>query len=202
MKKQLTWILFLLSSIISLPLCSQDPDGWESRQTAYQAPNVVIKAIGLKEGMKVGEIGAGQGRYSVILAKRVGDKGHIYANDIDEESLNYLNIRCERDQISNITTILGKTKDPMLPANSLDMIFIVNSYHHFSHPVEVLKNAYPALKQGATLAIIEGVPGRYGRNSGHATPKEKLIQEVENAGYSFVRVAAELERDDIYIFRK
>lgn len=202
MKKQLFWILFLLSLIISFPLCSQDPDAWEARQTAFQPPEKVIEAIGLTEGMIVGEIGAGQGRYSVILAEKVGDKGHIYANDIDQEALDYLDLRCRRDNISNISTLRGKMKDPMLPANTLDMIFIVNSYHHFTYPVDVLKNAYPALKKGATLAIIEGVPGRYGRMSSHATPSETLIKQVEEAGYTFFKVAAELQRDNIYIFRK
>jgi len=152
--------------------------------------------------MIVGEIGAGRGRYSVLLAEKVGAKGLVYANDIDQEALDYLNRRCRRDNISNIKTLRGKIKDPMLPANTLDMIFIVNSYHHFTHPVDVLKNAYPALKHGATLAIIEGVPGRYGRMSGHATPKDTLIKQVEDAGYTFVKVAAELQRDNIYLFRK
>ena len=202
MKKQLACFLFLLSLIFSLPLYSQDPDAWESRQTSYQPPETVIKAIGLKEGMIVGEIGAGRGRYSVILAEKVGEEGHVFANDIDQDDLEYLNIRCKRDEISNITTIRGKLKDPLLPRNTLDMIFIVNSYHHFSHPVELLKNAYPALKKGAILAIVEGVPGRYGRMSSHATPRETLIEEVEEAGYRFVKVAAELQRDDIYIFKK
>ncbi|MCK5704143.1 MAG: hypothetical protein KAI29_23480, partial [Cyclobacteriaceae bacterium] len=84
----------------------------------------------------------------------------------------------------------------------LDMIFIVNSYHHFSSPVELLQNAKPALKASGTLVIIEGVPGRYGRNSTHATPREDLLSQVKEAGYIFDGVAAELQRDDIYIFRK
>ncbi len=82
------------------------------------------------------------------------------------------------------------------------MIFIVNSYHHFSSPVALLQNTLPALKPSGTLVIIEGVPERYGRGSTHATPKEDLISQAKEAGYSFDRVAAELQRDDIYIFRK
>ncbi len=196
-------ITFLcLSFIFTLRLFSQDPDAWEANQTSYQPPEIVLQAIDIKEGMVVGEIGAGRGRYSVILADAVGKKGLIYANDIDKEDLDYLDLRCERDGITNITTIRGKELDPLLPENELDMIFIVNSYHHFSKPVELLQNAHPALKATGTLVIIEGVPERYGRGSGHATPKEDLISQVKEAGYSFDRVAAELQRDDIYIFRK
>jgi ubiquinone/menaquinone biosynthesis C-methylase UbiE len=198
----LTIIVLCLSFIFTPQLFSQDPDAWEVNQTSYQPPDVVLEAIDLKEGMIVGEIGAGRGRYSVILAEAVGKNGHIYANDIDKESLDYLETRCKRDDIGNITIIRGKELDPLFPDNKLDMIFIVNSYHHFSKPVELLQNAQPALKATGTLAIIEGVPGRYGRSSSHATSREDLISQVEEAGYSFDRVAAELTRDNIYIFNK
>jgi len=191
-----------LAFIFTLQLFPQDPDAWEANQTSYQPPDIVLKAIDIKEGMTVGEIGAGRGRYSVILAEAVGKTGLIYANDIDREDLDYLDLRCERDGIANITTIRGKELDPLLPDNKLDMIFIVNSYHHFSKPVELLQNAAPALKASGALVIIEGVPGRYGRGSTHATPKEDLISQVKKAGYSFEHVAAELQRDDIYIFKK
>ena len=191
-----------LCFIFTMQLFSQDPDAWEENQTSYQPPDVVLEAIDLEKGMIVGEIGAGRGRYSVILAEAVGKNGHIYANDIDKESLDYLDSRCKRDDIHNITTVRGKELDPLLPDNKLDMIFIVNSYHHFSKPVELLRSAQPALKKSGTLAIIEGVPGRYGRSSSHATSREDLISQVEEAGYSFDHVAAELTRDNIYIFKK
>lgn len=190
--------LFLLLS----PLVAQDPDAWEEYQTSLQPPEIVIPAIGLKAGMIVGEIGAGRGRYSVILAKQVGETGHIYANDINKEDLEYLDFRCERDKIDNISSILGKEKDPILPENKLDMIFIVNTYHHISHPVDVLKNAYPALKPTGTLVIIDGVPGKYGGNSSHTTPTKELISQAKEAGFKFEQVAAELKRDNIYIFSR
>ena len=197
-----TITVLCLSFIFTNQLLSQDPDGWEVRQTSYQPPEVVLEAIELKQGMVVGEIGAGRGRYSVILANHVGETGHIYANDIDKGSLEYLDFRCERDKITNITTILGKENDPLLPENKLDMIFIVNTYHHISHPVTVLKNAHPALKQTGTLVIIDGVPGKYGGDSSHTTPQDELISQAKEAGFSFDRLAAELERDNIYIFNK
>ena len=151
--------------------------------------------------MVVGEIGAGRGRYTVILAKAVGDKGHIYANDIDTGDLEYLERRCSRDHISNTSIIQGEMNDPKLPENKLDMIFMVNVYHHLSNPVWLLENALPALKDGGTLVIIEGVPGRNGGSTTHATNQDVLVSQVEEAGYTFDRVAAELERSNIYIFR-
>jgi ubiquinone/menaquinone biosynthesis C-methylase UbiE len=139
--------LLLLSAIAIHPafLRAQETYGWEAQQTRYQPPDEVIPAIGLKKGMQVGEIGAGRGRYTVILAEYVGDKGHIYANDIDEPALES---RCRRDGIGNISIIRGEEKDPLLPENRLDMIFTVNCYHHFSDPVALLKNARPAGGRG------------------------------------------------------
>ncbi len=95
----LTISVLCLTLIFTNQLFSQDPDGWEVRQTSYQPPEVVLEAIELKQGMVVGEIGAGKGRYSVILANHVGEPEHIYANDIDKESLEYLDFRCKRDNI-------------------------------------------------------------------------------------------------------
>ena len=195
-------VILCISFLFLSPVRSQDPDAWEEYQTKLQPPEIVIPAIDLKEGMVVGEIGAGRGRYSVMLAKHVGEKGHIFANDIDKESIEYLDLRCKRDKIDNITTILGKERDPLLPEDKMDMIFIVNTYHHITHPVEVLKKARPALKSAGTLVIIDGVPGKYGGSSSHTTPKEELISQVKEAGFRFVKVAAELERDNIYIFKK
>ena len=197
-----TITVLCLSFIFTNQLLSQDPDGWEVRQTGYQPPEIVLEAIELREGMVIGEIGAGRGRYSVILAEAVGKEGHIYANDIDKESLDYLDVRCKRDRITNITIIRGEERDPLLPENKLDMIFIVNTYHHISHPVQVLKKAHPALKPTGTLVIIDGVPGKYGGDSSHTTPQDELISQAKEAGFSFDRVAAELERDNIYIFKK
>ncbi|MCK4989602.1 MAG: hypothetical protein KAS29_03915, partial [Bacteroidales bacterium] len=113
--KRYTSIIFsllCLSFIFTPRLFSQDPDAWEANQTSYQPPETVLEAIDLKEGMTVGEIGAGRGRYSVILAEAVGKNGLIYANDIDKEDLDYLDLRCERDGITNVTIIRGKELDP------------------------------------------------------------------------------------------
>jgi len=95
----ITFIVLCLSLIFAAQLFSQDHDAWEANQTSYQPPEVVLKAIDLEKGMVIGEIGAGRGRYSVMLAEEVGKNGLIYANDIDKEDLDYLDFRCERDDI-------------------------------------------------------------------------------------------------------
>jgi ubiquinone/menaquinone biosynthesis C-methylase UbiE len=147
MKKIIITVCFIALSFGYISTSQTDPDAWEVYHNNLQPPKKVMDAINLKAGMIVGEIGAGKGRYAVILAKRVGKKGHVYANDINQEDLDYLKFRCKRDKISNLAIILGKETDPLFPESKLDMVFIVNTYHHISDPVELLRNAKPALKK-------------------------------------------------------
>jgi len=194
--------LIFLSVCLAIPGQAQDPDGWEAYQNRLQPPERVLEVIGIREGMVIGEIGAGRGRYTVFLAEAVGEKGHVFANDIDRNDLDYLEQRCKRDNIPNISIIMGEEYNPLLPDNELDMIFMVNVYHHLSDPVQILQNALPSLKAGGALVIIEGVPGKNGGSTSHATKQEIVVAQMSEAGYSFEKVAAELERSNIYIFGK
>ena len=126
----------------------------EARFNRLQPPDHVMDAIGVSPGMVVAEIGAGRGRYTVQLAVRAGEKGKVYAEDIDIAALNYLESRCRRWGLRNVETILGDVKDPKLPATSLDLVFIISSCHHFDDPVALLQNARPALKPDVKLAIV------------------------------------------------
>lgn len=179
----------------------KDPDSWEDYQNWRQPPEKVMKAIGIRPGMVIGEIGAGRGRYAVRLAARVGKTGKIYANDILKSKLDYLEFRCKRDNISNITTILGELTDSRFPKGDLDMIFIINTYHHIDNQVALLKNAVPALKPGGTLVIVECDPKKGPNMGSHSTPKDVLIKEVSTAGLELVRIETVLSQDNIYIFR-
>jgi len=113
----------------------QDPDAWEARHNRMQPPDKVMDAIGVKGGMVVGEVGAGRGRYAVHMARRVGPSGKVYANDIDRNALRYLEHRCERDDIPNIITVLGDVTDPKLPEGELDLVYIINTYHHLDDKI-------------------------------------------------------------------
>jgi ubiquinone/menaquinone biosynthesis C-methylase UbiE len=174
----------------------------EARLNRLQPPEKVLDVIGVRPGMAVAEIGAGRGRYAVQLAARVGGSGRVYAEDIDAAALEHLRQRCRRWGLENVEIVLGDVADPKLPAGQLDLIWIVSSYHHFDDPVALLRRARPALKAGGTLAIGEWItvnePGRQGVTS------EKIIQQVESAGYVLVRVDPFLKRNNflIHIFRR
>jgi ubiquinone/menaquinone biosynthesis C-methylase UbiE len=176
-------------------------DQWEERHNKAQPADKVMDAIGVVPGMAVAEIGAGRGRYAVQMAARVGKNGRVYANDISEGDLAYLRERCERDGIDNIETILGEVTDPLLPEGTLDLVYVINSYHHFEDPVALLRNVVPCLKPGGRLVIIEHDRDKYGEQAGtHCKPQNELIDEAYRGGFYLVGIETFLEKDNINIF--
>jgi len=170
----------------------------EARLNKLQPPGQVMDIIGAAAGMTIAEIGAGQGRYVVHLADRVGPEGKIYAEDIDADALRHLAERCRRVGFTNVETVLGDPNDPKLPAGKLDLIFVISSYHHFGDPVALMSRARPALKPAGRLAIAEWVPPKEGRGEG--TSPEKMRSQMEEAGFVLERIDTSLEANDLYIY--
>jgi ubiquinone/menaquinone biosynthesis C-methylase UbiE len=195
------FILLCLAGVAPAGERSFEFEAWEQRINARQPPEAVMKAIGLEPGMVVGEIGAGGGRMTVRLADRVGPGGKVYANDIDEEALEKLARRCEKEGLANVEIIVGKVMDPLLPAGTLDMVFMINVFHHAEDPVALVRNAIPALKPGGTLAIVECDPDKTGWDDHGCTGLEEMPPQLERAGYEMVRVETFLEQDNIFIAR-
>lgn len=170
----------------------------EARLNGLQPPDLVMDAIGLEPGMGVAEIGAGRGRYVVHLAVRVGEKGKVYAEDIDAPSLKHLESRCRNGGLRNVQTILGEVMDPKLPAGTLDRIFVISSYHHFEDPITLMRNARPALKPDGILAIAEWLPK--GEDTDETTTPEEMEAQMRAAGYTLERIDKQLEANRIYIY--
>ena len=118
-------------------------------------PALLHKALGLKPGDVVADIGAGSGYHTFRLAKTVGEKGKVYAVDIQQEMLDLINKKAKRTKRPNIETVLGAETDPKLPANSCDLILLVDVYHEFSEPYEMTVAMVKALKPGGRLAFVE-----------------------------------------------
>lgn len=176
-------------------------NAYEVRLNSLQPPGQVMDAIGVKPGMVVAEIGAGQGRYAVQLAVRVGANGKVYAEDIDAEALRYCEGRCRRWGLDQVQTIVGDVADPKLPAGELDLVFVISSYGHFSDPVTLMRKARSALKPDGVLAIVEWLP-RDGRDTGKGSPQQ-VEAELKAAGFRLERTDPLLKanRMMIYIFR-
>jgi SAM-dependent methyltransferase len=167
-----------------------------------QPPDKIMAAIGVKAGMVIGEVGAGQGRFTVYLARKVGESGKIYANDINESSLEHLRNRCKRLGFNNVEIIHGEVEDPLFPKDSLDMVFMILTYHHLAEPVALLKNLIPSLRLGATVVVVDPDPEKdKDRGGRESTSEEKIRKEAGEAGFELVRIETFLEKDNIFILR-
>jgi ubiquinone/menaquinone biosynthesis C-methylase UbiE len=193
-KNKIITVLILI--IISSVLTAESRDEW-------QQPEKIMDVIGVKPGMVIGEPGAGGGYFTFKLAKRIGPKGRIYANDISKKSLKKIEEKCKEERIENIITILGQTEDPLLPKKQMDMVIMVYVFHDLSSPVPFLNNLKKSLKPGATMVFVERDPEKTTSNyeKNHFYKREKIIRLTGEAGFKLVRIETFLKYDNIYIFR-
>jgi predicted methyltransferase len=139
----------------------------------------VMDLLNLKPGSTVADIGAGGGWFSVRAARRVAPTGRVIAEEINPKAIAYIQQRAQREQISNIVTLLGTPDDPKLAPNSLDAALMLKVYHEIAHPSLVLKNLRAALKPGARFGIID----RNGSGADHGLNEPIVRAEVERAGF-------------------
>ncbi|MEP6923286.1 MAG: methyltransferase domain-containing protein, partial [Pyrinomonadaceae bacterium] len=144
--------------------------------------NRVMDILGIKQASSVADIGAGSGWFSVRAARRVGAKGIIYADEINQEYLNYINDRAKKEHLSNIKTVLGKEDDPNLPENSIDAVLILKTYHEIQQPIQLLKNLQKSLRSNARIGIID----RNGKGDDHGLDQEIIVKEAAQAGFKLV----------------
>jgi len=188
-------LLFCLMATMGLAQSSNP-----SRDKIEQ-PEKVMEAVGVKPGMVVGEIGAGQGYFTFWLAKGVGAGGKVYANDIDSSALAAIERRRENEKVDNVETILGTVDEPLLPAGALDMVFIINAFHDLARPVELLANLLPALKPGATVVIMDRDPARFSDTHRHFLPREQVEEIVGRSVFEMDRVETFLRDHNLYILK-
>lgn len=115
----------------------------------------VMDMAGIKPGMTVADIGAGEGYYTVRLAERVGSQGRVLAQDIDRDVLDRLGSRVERERLDNVSIKLGDGDDPRLPHRSFDRIFLVHMYHEVREPYAFLWRLWPALREGGQVIVVD-----------------------------------------------
>lgn len=145
--------------------------------------NRVMNTLGIETGKNVADIGAGSGWFTVRAAKRVGAEGKVFAVDINPDAVNHIQGRAQKEQLSNVNTILSKPDDPLLPPDSVDAVLLLKTYHEVAHPVELLHNLRPALRAGAKVGIID----RNGNGENHGIGKDVVIREAQEAGYRLLK---------------
>lgn len=139
----------------------------------------VMDILKITEGKTVADIGAGSGWFTTRAAKRVGEKGKVFAVEINQEYIDYINNRAKRENFTNIQTVLGTEDDPKVPENSVDAVLILKTYHEIGQPVKVLQSLRKSMKKDARLGIID----RNGKGDDHGIAKETVVAELKRAGF-------------------
>ncbi len=165
------------------PIVSPRWQAEDSRDDAGEAERV-MRALGVQAGMRVADIGAGDGYYAVRLSPRVGPGGRVYAEDITPRYLDLLRDRIEEERLANVVVVEGTPHDPRLPAGTIDLAIFIHMYHEIEQPFALLHNLAASMRPRGRIAVYEpDVDTQY-----HGTPRRLLRCELEAVGYRQSRV--------------
>lgn len=165
----------------------------EARRDEWQRTPDIFEAMGVREGSRVADIGAGRGYFTERLSKAVGASGRVYAVDISDDALRRLRERVERDSLANVEIVRGKTDNPNLPESAVDAILICNAYHEMTEYKDMLKHMLKALKPEGRLVLVEPLsPSRRGESrkkqaDRHEIGIEYAIKDLSDAGFVIIQ---------------
>lgn len=181
--------------------------GWLERpeRETEERTDLAVKAMDPKPGEVVADIGCGTGYFAGRIARIVGEKGLVYGVDIQQEMLDLMTRKMKLMRIENVKPVLGTVQDPKLPAESCDLVFMVDVYHEFDHPYEMTKAMVAGLKKGGRLVFIEyrkedpKVPIK----ELHKMSEEQVKKEVAlHPEMEFVETKGVLPQQHVIIFKK
>ena len=178
----------------------------ESREV-FAKRKEIVAAVGLKPGESVADIGAGTGLFTRLFAAEVGPKGKVYAVDIAQKFLDHITKTNKDAGFANVTTVLCKPHSTELPAGSIDVAFVCDTYHHFEFPSRTMASIHAALKPVGRVVLID-----FRRVKGQSTDwvmnhvragQEVFEQEIAEAGFKKVKeVKDTLKENYLVVFEK
>ncbi|MEO6224049.1 MAG: methyltransferase domain-containing protein [Vicinamibacterales bacterium] len=120
----------------------------------WQEPDRIMDELGIADGARVADVGAGGGWFTIRLARRVGPNGRVYAEDIQRQMIESIERRVQRENLRNVETRLGTATDPRLPGG-LNAVLIVDTYPQLDDPVQILKHLATALAPNGRVGIVD-----------------------------------------------
>jgi ubiquinone/menaquinone biosynthesis C-methylase UbiE len=173
-----------------------------SERIREEDPDRMLASLDIKKGSIVADIGAGVGYHAWRLAEIVGPTGKVIAEDIQPEMLRMLQKNIDDRKLRNVEIVLGTPTDPKLPANSLDLVLMVDVYHEFSEPATMMRQIHSALKPDGRVVLVEfrkedpGVPIQ----PLHKMSVQDVRSELEPLGFKFERTLDFLPWQHIIFF--
>ncbi|MBL9077592.1 MAG: methyltransferase domain-containing protein [Planctomycetes bacterium] len=176
----------------------------ESREVFTQRARIAA-LLQLRPGMAVADVGAGTGLYTLMFAPKVGTTGRVYGIDIAPKFVEHIRRQAAARDLSQVEARLCSERSVDLPAASVDLVFVCDTYHHFEYPMATLASIHAALRPGGELVVLDFIrePG-VSREwiLGHVRAGEAVVrQEIEAAGFRFVRREATPFLHENYVLR-
>ncbi len=179
---------------------------WLTRESRDREEDckTLLDALNLKPGDTVCDLGCGNGFYSLPIAKLVGERGRVIGVDIQREMLGLLKDRAAEEKIANIEPVLGTVVDPKLPANSVDLVLLVDVYHEFSNPQEMLAGIRKSLKPTGRVALAEfrAEDPKVPIKPLHKMSKTQIMKEFPPNGFKLVEEFDKLPWQHLMFFQR
>lgn len=188
-----------------------DPGSYVERferegREVYDNREKIVAACGIEPGTTVADIGCGTGLFTRLLAKEAGQEGLVFAVDISKKFVDHVERTAREDGLRNVQGVVCEADDVKLPADSVDVAFICDTYHHFEFPYRTMTSLARALKPGGRVVMVDfhRIPGKSSEwILGHLRAgKETFVEEIEQAGFEKVSEADFLKDNYLVVFRK
>ena len=183
----------LFTAVLAIVACTLAAQPAASRE-AWQRPDDIVAALGLTLGSRVADVGAGDGFFTVRLARAVGDSGRVLAIDLEPKMLETLKQLAQKEKLPNVDVIQGDPNDPHLGPNSVDAVLIVHAYHEMREHGAMLAHIRKALRPKGRLVIVEQITEarrdepREVQVKAHDLGPEYVVNELHAAGFRVERL--------------
>jgi cyclopropane fatty-acyl-phospholipid synthase-like methyltransferase len=157
------------------------------QRARWQKPARLVRALGLRRGQMVAEIGAGPGYFTARLARAVGPSGHVFAVDPEAAVLDVLRKRLARAGVRNVTPVLSRDDDPLLPRGRCQAAVIINAYHHMHGGAAFLRRLVAALPRDARVINVDwNEDSEFGPPPRRRIPRARFLRDARRAGLRLV----------------
>lgn len=195
------------------PYADADVDQWVGRledenRAIYKYRYAIVAALGLRSGEEVADVGAGTGFLTRLMAHAVGPEGRVYAVDVVPEFLEHIRTRAAAEGLDQIETVAGEQKTTHLAPQSVDLVLVCDTYHHFEFPQRMLESIHAALRPEGRLVVVDfervvGVSPPFALRHIRAG-KGTVSDEIRDAGFDLAREVPLMEQEGQYflVFRR